>query len=430
VTTTGLRHARWRERWAQQENERRATAYQASLAAWQRQDAEYRRLLGIAVAFQPDSNRHELAWLEPKRGEVVYWIAGGVGMLETPYPLALRSPDYREIAGSGATAVAPAMSGVPIDNGQVAVTSHRIVFFGHKRREWAYSKLAGIVHSAGGRTWMSVSNRKKVSGVALPSGAVADFRLFLALAMADAAGERAGLVAHLEEQVGRYRQALPPAPAPAVADQAPLSARLGRYGGLLVAVLGSALLLTLCAVGTALVSSDQRPEALPPPSASPTASPASPITSSPPRSPAVPSPLRPSPTEAPAESSPEPAIAEPVGDCAAYADSDGWCRDGVGDYDCEGGSGNGPNYAPQDVEVIEPGTDPFDLDRNNDGSACERPAPAPAPPPPPPPADDTDPRFDTCADAIDAGYGPYYRGQDPEYDWYRDADGDGAVCES
>ena len=46
----------------------------------------------------------------------------------------------------------------------------------------------------------------------------------------------------------------------------------------------------------------------------------------------------------------------------------------------------------------------------------------------PPPAG-VDPRFSTCADAKAAGYGPYYRGIDPEYDWYRDADNDGVVCE-
>lgn len=41
----------------------------------------------------------------------------------------------------------------------------------------------------------------------------------------------------------------------------------------------------------------------------------------------------------------------------------------------------------------------------------------------------TDPRFGTCGDANDAGYGPYRRGVDPEYDWYRDRDDDGLVCE-
>ena len=42
----------------------------------------------------------------------------------------------------------------------------------------------------------------------------------------------------------------------------------------------------------------------------------------------------------------------------------------------------------------------------------------------------TDPRFDTCGDANDGGYGDYVRGRDPEYDWYRDSDSDGKVCET
>lgn len=40
-----------------------------------------------------------------------------------------------------------------------------------------------------------------------------------------------------------------------------------------------------------------------------------------------------------------------------------------------------------------------------------------------------DPRFRYCTHAIGGGYGPYYNGVDPEYAWYNDRDGDGAVCE-
>jgi hypothetical protein len=46
-----------------------------------------------------------------------------------------------------------------------------------------------------------------------------------------------------------------------------------------------------------------------------------------------------------------------------------------------------------------------------------------------PPVAKTDPRFPTCAAANAAGYGPYYRGTDPEYYWYTDRDNDGVVCE-
>jgi endonuclease YncB( thermonuclease family) len=59
------------------------------------------------------------------------------------------------------------------------------------------------------------------------------------------------------------------------------------------------------------------------------------------------------------------------------------------------------------------------------------PAFAAAPPPPPAPAAGgaTDQRFPTCKAAKAAGFGSYVSGQDPEYDWYRDADHDGVVCE-
>jgi hypothetical protein len=49
--------------------------------------------------------------------------------------------------------------------------------------------------------------------------------------------------------------------------------------------------------------------------------------------------------------------------------------------------------------------------------------------PPVKPTPENDPRFPTCAAANAAGYGPYYRGVDPEYAWYIDRDKDGVVCE-
>lgn len=45
------------------------------------------------------------------------------------------------------------------------------------------------------------------------------------------------------------------------------------------------------------------------------------------------------------------------------------------------------------------------------------------------PSGRADPRFPTCAAANRAGYGPYVKGKDPEYRWYRDRDRDGRVCE-
>lgn len=47
----------------------------------------------------------------------------------------------------------------------------------------------------------------------------------------------------------------------------------------------------------------------------------------------------------------------------------------------------------------------------------------------PDPDPETDPDMGTCKAAKAAGYGPYVRGEDVEYGYYRDGDSDGTVCE-
>jgi len=44
-------------------------------------------------------------------------------------------------------------------------------------------------------------------------------------------------------------------------------------------------------------------------------------------------------------------------------------KTGIGDYDCAGGSGNGPNYVRGPIRVLPP--DPFDLDHDGNGIGCE-----------------------------------------------------------
>ena len=44
-------------------------------------------------------------------------------------------------------------------------------------------------------------------------------------------------------------------------------------------------------------------------------------------------------------------------------------------------------------------------------------------------SDADDPWFGSCGEAKSHGYGPYFEGGDPEYDWYVDRDNDGVVCE-
>lgn len=68
------------------------------------------------------------------------------------------------------------------------------------------------------------------------------------------------------------------------------------------------------------------------------------------------------PTPAPAPV-PKP---KPVSNC--HPSYSGCLKINAGDYDCASGSGNGPNYTGA-VQVY--GSDPFDLDRDNDGWGCE-----------------------------------------------------------
>ncbi len=45
------------------------------------------------------------------------------------------------------------------------------------------------------------------------------------------------------------------------------------------------------------------------------------------------------------------------------------CLHPASDYDCRGGSGNGPRYVSGPFRSW--GSDPYDLDSDNDGRACE-----------------------------------------------------------
>jgi hypothetical protein len=116
----------------------------------------------------------------------------------------------------------------------------------------------------------------------------------------------------------------------------------------------------------------------PTPSASPTAP--VPVTTAPrplttrPRPPApkppAPQPVAPQPV-APRPPAPKPPAPKPPARPACEPSYPDAClRSGIGDYDCETGSGNGPNYVRGPIKVLPP--DPFDLDRNGDGVGCER----------------------------------------------------------
>jgi beta-lactam-binding protein with PASTA domain len=75
------------------------------------------------------------------------------------------------------------------------------------------------------------------------------------------------------------------------------------------------------------------------------------------------------PPPPPSTAPPAPPSTAPSRDChPSYPDV--CLRPDVSDYDCEGGSGNGPYYVAGPLRVLPP--DPFELDGNdNDGWGCE-----------------------------------------------------------
>jgi excalibur calcium-binding domain-containing protein len=362
--TIGSRRRSGRERWARQENERRDTAFQASLARWRQHDAELRSLLRAATT-RPARVGDWSEWLEPAGDEAVYWTASGVGLIEASYVPRLRPPHHREF---GRAEEPPA--GPPVDTGQVAVTDRRVVFAGGTRREWPYATLIGMAHTAAGETWLLLTSAQNVSGVAAPTQA--EFRLYLALALADRAGERDVFVADLAEQVERHRRTKPQPPAPATAGQAPHSLLRDRRKRLQTAAAVSAALVSLLAIAAALAGGDQRPNSFSASTQSPAVSGLPPVTASE------------SPT--PGEHSPEPPRSQP------------------------------PRQAVAPQQLPPPPPSP----------------PTTSSPPtisPSPSADTDDPWFPSCDEANSHGYGPYRRDQDPEYWWYRDRNGDGVVCQ-
>jgi hypothetical protein len=81
-----------------------------------------------------------------------------------------------------------------------------------------------------------------------------------------------------------------------------------------------------------------------------------------------------------------------------------------------------------DQDLPEPGPQPTIASNTGGPPPNAKPTPTPKPSRPAT-ATKLDPQFGTCGEAKDAGYGPYHQGSDPEYYWYQDRDGDGAVCE-
>ncbi|WP_319463891.1 hypothetical protein [Micromonospora sp. RTP1Z1] len=148
-----------------------------------------------------------------------------------------------------------------VDPGMVVVTDRAVVFLGHDGvREWTYARLSGVAHDRRAPfTLMHTVDENSISGLLLPPAAADGFRFHVTLAFADAIGERAAVVAQLDQVIAAHQHARPSPPVMVTSDQAPLTAIVTTLS--LAMVVGLAVALSPIAHSSAPGGPDQPPRA-------------------------------------------------------------------------------------------------------------------------------------------------------------------------
>jgi hypothetical protein len=245
--------SQWRMRWVDRENDRRGNAYRAATDRWNYQDADLRSMRSSAASFNGDPTGGSLP-VPLLPGERVYLTLPGVRAVEAPHvatipPVTVAFPPPSAPTGPVPAGIAAGAEGTAV------VTNRRLLFFGPGfAREWSYETLTGLMDDAGApMTLMRVSGGVP-SGVLIPTAAVKGFRFNLRLAIADAFGDRAGMIAQIDQFLAWHQQQKPLAPPRAEPQQAPARAFWSPLRLIVAGVVGVVLLL--CIWGQFLPDSD------------------------------------------------------------------------------------------------------------------------------------------------------------------------------
>ncbi|MET8832822.1 hypothetical protein ABZV78_02745 [Micromonospora sp. NPDC004540] len=218
----------WRYRWAHRQNDRRQRAFRAADEAWRRRDDELRRLRTLAGSFHGSTEAGAGLPIELAPGEVVFWTLPAAQLVEVRHTAVLPAPELT-VDPEPPTLRPRRPEGVKVvDAGLAVLTNRRLVLLGGRgRRDWTYGRMTGLSHDPGAPvTLIQVLDRRRTSGLLLPTGAVADFRFTLTLAFADAIEQRAAVVAQLDELIAEHEAERPARPAVLTPAQARLSALL------------------------------------------------------------------------------------------------------------------------------------------------------------------------------------------------------------
>lgn len=235
----------WRYQWAYRQNERRQRVFREADGAWRRRDEELRRLRTLAEEFGGSAAAGAGLPIELGPGETVCWVLPAAQLVEVRRAVVLPAPELTVTLRPG-----PLRKRCPdnvriADTGIAVITNRRLVLLGGRgRRDWTYAKMTGLAHDPRApMTLIQVLDRRRASGLLLPSDAAADFRFKLSVAFANAIEQREAVLAQLDEALAEHAQDKPDRPAVLT----PAQARLTGF------VLGSARTMAVSAVIALLV---------------------------------------------------------------------------------------------------------------------------------------------------------------------------------
>ncbi|MFG1913960.1 hypothetical protein [Micromonospora sp. NPDC048898] len=221
---TSVACAPWRIAWAERENERRQRAYRDATDAWLRRDDHLARLRIEAAGFLGCTQPRSGLPVDLDHDELVFRVLPVATLVEAEarHVPGLPTPGPCDFAPASAEALPAGLRAV--DTGLAVVTSHRVAIAGRAhRREWRYADLGGPAHHPDVPVTL-LPDHRRLSGLLVPANAVVNFRFYLTLAVAVAAGERADVAARVDALRTAHRDARP-VPLPVVGpEEAPRTA--------------------------------------------------------------------------------------------------------------------------------------------------------------------------------------------------------------
>ncbi|MER7166172.1 hypothetical protein ABT336_08895 [Micromonospora sp. NPDC000207] len=218
----------WRYQWAYRQNERLRRAYRAAEQEWRRRDEELRRMRVAAAGFGAGVPGRAGLPLAVESDEIVHWAGPAARLVEMRHAVVLPAPELT-VPVAGAALRPRRREGTRVlDTGLAVITSRRLVLLGGRgRRDWAYGRMTGLAHDpVASVTLLQVLDRRRASGLLLPSATATEFRFTLTLAFAEAIEQRPTVLAQLDDLIAEHAQVRPFRPEIATPAQARFTARV------------------------------------------------------------------------------------------------------------------------------------------------------------------------------------------------------------